>query len=147
MRFPLALLFAASFLFSSCEKEDLPGEDKISFNLSTNTALATERAITFEINPKSILTNTSEKAIDLKWRRYDVTMPEEWEIAVCDDIACHAPIIDNRVMNLESDAIVEMKMTFRPNGVIGTGQAKLVFFDAQDSAATAQVVQFTAEAE
>ena len=146
MRYTLVALLGSMLAISACTKEPVePEPDPISFTLSTLSASETGNGKTAdEINPKSVLTNTSGRAIQLKWVRYDVNVPEEWEVAVCDDEACHIPTVGSRVMDLSDGEVVEMKITFRPNGMEGTGTAKLVMFDPADSAATAQVVNFTA---
>jgi hypothetical protein len=137
----------AAALCTACKKTP-EAPDLATFDLSATTATARTRIIVdSEINPKVRLTNTSGRQVELKWRRMNVNVPSTWEVATCDDVACHAPLVDNRVMTLADTASFEMKITFRHNGELGTGTAQIVVFDPQDSSATARVISYTATAE
>ena len=144
-------LFALAGLgLTACDKTEDDGPTVIlaEFSLSQMAPSLTQRRIADpEISPISVLRNTSNREVKLVWRRISGDLPSGWELAVCDDVACHAPSVARREMTLPPDAVVDMKITFRHNEVEGRGEASLLIFDPQDSAATVRTVTFTAVAE
>jgi len=67
----------------------------------------------FEIVAYGTLFNTGDEPITIRWERFIVDAPEEWEVLVCDLNQCYEPIVYS---NIASDLGLDAPVTLEPGG-------------------------------
>lgn len=143
------LFFAATaamaILFTSCEKDPVE-EPAVQFSLAATSAMGSGRASSVEIDAKVKFKNLESTAITIKWQRYDVVVPTNWQVSTCDNEQCRVPAVTEYTMTIPANDSFDMKAVFYPNNEVGTGTARIRVFDPADSARTVQSILYTAEA-
>ncbi len=140
----LFALLAGSFVFASCERDPIE-EPAIEFSLASTAVSNSARAISAEIDAKVKFKNLESTPITVKWQRYDVNIPTDWQVAVCDNEQCRVPAVTEYTMTIPANDSFELKLVAYPNGVIGTGTARIRLYDPADSARTVRSVLFEIE--
>jgi hypothetical protein len=142
------VLFAAaclSIFSTACEPDDPILPDAVRFSLAATSVSNLGRASSPEVDAKIKFYNLENKVINIKWQRYDVVVPADWQVATCDNNQCWVPAIAEQLMTIPANDSFDMKLVVYPNGVVGTGTAKFRMYDPTDSARTVQSVLYTIE--
>lgn len=92
---------------------------------------------TFE--SKTRVRNSNGNTTSVQWSRIETNVPYQWDIAVCED-QCYTGY--THIFKLAPRQEKEVRISVNPHGIYGSGNVKLVFFNPQDSAGTANVVDF-----
>ena len=143
------VLFAAaclSIFSTACEPDDPVLPDAVRFSLAATAVSNTGRASGTEVDAKVKFYNLESKTISIKWQRYDVMVPTDWQVATCDNEQCRVPAVTEFTMTIPANDSFDMKLVVYPNGVVGTGTAKIRLYDPTDSARTVQSILYTVEA-
>ncbi|WP_236975371.1 T9SS type A sorting domain-containing protein [Membranihabitans maritimus] len=88
----------------------------------------------FETVAYSYVVNTSEKELNLMWKRNIQSKPDNWGVAICDFNNCWDEIVDSASISLMPGDTSNMDVHIRPNGVDGNAVVKLAIFDLDNRA-------------
>lgn len=142
------VLFAAaclSIFSTACEPDEPVLPDAVRFSLAATSAGNTGRASSAELDAKVKFYNLENKTISIRWQRYDVMLPTDWQVATCDNSQCWVPQVTEQTMSIPANDSFDMKLVVYPNGAVGVGTAKIRFYDPTDSTRTVQSVLYTVE--
>ena len=66
--------------------------------------------------------NNTADTLWLTWRLVENTLPEEWDLSLCDNVLCYGVMPTSADMNpIEPDSAAWIRMTTYPNNVAGSG--------------------------
>ena len=139
----LAFFAIVAFTISSCN--DDPGETYVvPFTITEldydgeGSASDGEILATFEI------TNNTAEQLTLHWVRQNLDLPTGWETAICDHILCYDRALSEKDLVLDANKTEEIKFTFYPEGVAGTGTAELEIYDTVNRTESSQILSLSA---
>lgn len=87
--------------------------------------------------------NTTNTPIQLTWAKDEKTLPQGWNILICDPDACHAPFVTTREITVAAMDTIEFKATFqsgdRTTPYTGSSEMDAIFYVKSDSAASREM--------
>ena len=141
----LSILAIIVLSISSCSTD--PDEPTgPSFTVTEINYAGSGAATDSDILAKVYVENTSDADITLHWVRENVSVPSGWETAICDHNLCYPKTTGEEDLVLTAGQKIELKFTFYPNSVDGTGTADLVIYDTADQTGTTATYSFSATA-
>lgn len=106
-----------------------------------------------DLQLETIVTNTTDDTLMLKWERMVVSQPQNWLTQVCDNNFCYEPPVFTNYspeQNINEPVVLlpgsEFKLIFHvlPKGVAGTGSWELPFYRIEEPATEIGRVTFKA---
>ncbi len=135
------------------------------FNISAQSILTFEPAdveevfqadisnLSLDLQLETIVSNTSDDTLLLKWERMVLSQPQEWLTQVCDNNFCYEPPVFTNYSeehNINEPVVIlpgaSFKLIFHvlPKGVAGTGSYELPFYHISDPTEEIAKVTFKA---
>lgn len=90
------------------------------------------------IDASSKVVNNTDNTLNLRWERIVISTPDGWDTAICDNVLCWSPQTSTKDFTLTSGEEGDMKVNYRPNGVVGMGEVNIRIYDPLDSLNTVQ---------
>jgi len=90
------------------------------------------------IDASSKVVNNTSNTLELRWERVVISMPNGWASAICDNVLCWSPATSSKDFTLAPGEEGDMKVNYRPNGVVGAGEVHIRIYDPLDSLNTVQ---------
>ena len=87
-----------------------------------------------EIVGYATLKNEGSESVTIKWERFFVDMPEEWEVQVCDLNQCYVPVVYSNIaddlglnapVTLAPGESTNLDVHIQPKGINGAGEVRV----------------------
>lgn len=104
--------------------------------------------------PTVTLTNNTDTAIAIRWERFELERPAEWETQVCDPNDCYVPIVNSNIdsllglnapMLIPANDSVKISVYVNPMNTSGTGKFVLDFALANQPDSIIETANFEVE--
>lgn len=83
----------------------------------------------YEVVAYAKVKNLSDEALNLKWIKKRKTIPDDWGLAICDTVACHAPHIDSSSFSIGPNEVSRLDVHVYPNSTAGAGDVDVIVYD------------------
>ncbi len=83
------------------------------------------------IEAKNYIKNNTSKTVNLVWEK-DLNIPEGWQVFICDNAGCYPHETFSSNFSIAAGDSSEIKVQFKPKGIVGSGSASVTFTDPED---------------